>query len=493
MKEYIRINPNDTVAVALRDLEAGFLAENVVLAEKIKSGHKFALARIPKGKPPVKFGFPIGTAAREISPGEWVHTHNLKSALGGAREYEYKRYAPPQAVKREPPGGIFYGYRRFGGKVGIRNEIWIIPTVGCINAIGLEIANRFRKILPNGVDGITAFAHPYGCSQSGCDHETTRAALCGLIRHPNAGGVLVMGLGCENNLLGELITELGPVDSDRVKFIQCQDHCDEIEAALPLVGELIERAKDDVREAFDISKLVVGLKCGGSDGFSGITANPLLGRFTDALTDSGGTAILTEVPEIFGAEQILMDRAADREVFDKTVKLINGFKDYFASHGQPPGENPSPGNKDGGITNLEEKSLGCVQKGGEAVVTGVLNYGETAAKAGLNILESPGNDLVASAALAISGAQLILFTTGRGTPFGSAVPTVKISTNSQLAKKKAHWIDFDAGPLVDGAGMDEMAKDFYEYVLSVASGETRAKSESLDKSGFAIFKNGVTL
>ncbi len=478
MMEYtLQIHPADNVAVLLKERDG------------IPAGHKIALRPIRAGEAVIKYGAPIGNASRDIDAGEWVHSHNLLTRLSGTLEYEYHPdFREPSPVPRR----TFQGYRREDGSVGCRNEIWILPTVGCVNAVAQRI-ERESQDLAEGLDGIFAFPHPYGCSQLGDDQENTRRALCGLIRHPNAGGVLVLGLGCENSNIGELQKMLGPTDARRVQFLNCQDHEDEVAAARPLMEKLCAYARSFQRETCDASQLIVGLKCGGSDGLSGITANPLLGRFTDALTAQGGSAILTEVPEMFGAETLLMNRCRNEEVFQKTVRLINHFKEYFLSHGQPVGENPSPGNKEGGITTLEEKSLGCVQKGGTAPVEDVLSYGEPVHAKGLSLLNAPGNDLVASTALVVSGAQLVLFTTGRGTPFGCPAPTAKISSNSSLAKRKASWIDFDAGQLLSGKDMDTLAEEFFDYVLDLASGMQKARSELFDKHDLAIWKGGVTL
>ncbi|HHX13262.1 MAG TPA: UxaA family hydrolase, partial [Clostridiales bacterium] len=387
---------------------------------------------------------------------------------------------------------FFMGYKRTDGKVGIRNEVWIIPTVGCVNDIGRLLATESKQFITQEVDDIIAYAHPYGCSQLGDDHNNTKKILSGLINHPNGAGILVLGLGCENNNIDELKKCIGDYDEDRVKFLACQEYDDEIEQGLHLIKELIQYSVGFKREQVPITELVVGLKCGGSDGYSGITANPTVGGFSDLLTEAGGTTILTEVPEMFGAETILMNRCTNRELFDETVTLINDFKQYYMDHKQPIFENPSPGNKKGGISTLEEKSLGCTQKSGNALVNGVLDYGELIHNKGLHLLNSPGNDLVASTALAASGAHIILFTTGRGTPFGCPVPTIKISSNSELLNKKRGWIDFDAGKLLEDGSLDTLALELYDLVLEVASGK-KVKNEVNGYRDIAIFKQGVTL
>lgn len=494
MKSILKINPKDNVAVALQNLKAGETVEagglGVVLKTDVTAGHKVALKYIPQGECIVKYGFPIGTAAVPVAAGEWVHTHNTKTRLGNLLDYTYEPNGKPlQSVAPK----TFQGYRRKNGQVGVRNEVWIIPTVGCVNAIAKQIEDECQEFLTPELDGIYSYSHPYGCSQLSQDMLNTQLALSGLIQHPNAAAVLVLGLGCENNNIDELKKVLGDYDSARVKFLVCQEHEDEVGDAVAIVKDLCTYAAQFKREPCSVDHLIIGLKCGGSDGFSGITANPLVGAFSDLLVAQGGTAILTEVPEMFGAETILMNRCRDKAVFDKTVDLINNFKKYFMSYGQEIDSNPSPGNKAGGITTLEDKSLGCVQKGGTAPVNDVLSYGQHVKEKGLNLLQAPGNDLVASAALAVSGAHMVLFTTGRGTPFGCPVPTVKISSNSELARKKARWIDFDAGRLLTGEELPSLANEFLDYIIDVASGVKSAKSEAFDKRDLAIFKDGVTL
>jgi altronate hydrolase len=494
MEKIIKINPKDNVVVALQDVKKGeniqVDGKTVTLSADVIAGHKIAIANIPEGECIVKYGFPIGTAACNIAAGDWVHTHNTNTRLGDLLNYSYEpNFKPLESL----PPKTFMGYKRKDGKVGIRNEVWIIPTVGCVNSIAKQIEEESQKFLTPELDGIYSYSHPYGCSQLSQDKLNTERALSGLIHHPNAGAVLVLGLGCENSNIDELKKVLGDYDSDRVKFLVCQEHEDEVEDAVKIVEELCRYASQFKREPCSIEHLTIGLKCGGSDGFSGITANPLVGALSDLLIAQGGTAILTEVPEMFGAETILMNRCRSKEVFEKTVDLINNFKKYFMSYNQKIDSNPSPGNKAGGITTLEDKSLGCVQKGGTAPVNDVLSYGQPVHEKGLNLLQAPGNDLVASTALAVSGAHMVLFTTGRGTPFGCPVPTVKISSNSELARKKARWIDFDAGKLLTGTELPELAQELLDYVIDVASGKQATRSEAFDKRELAIFKDGVTL
>ena len=494
MQEFIKINREDTVAVALKPLSKGSTVAadpyTVVLNEDIPQGHKFAVCQIPEGAPVVKYGCRIGYASRQINPGDWVHIHNVRTALGDVLEYQYE----PQ-IKELPKSSpaSFMGYKRGDGGCGVRNELWILPTVGCVNSVARAMEQEAkRRFMLGNVEDIVAFAHPYGCSQMGEDQENTRKVLADIIHHPNAGGVLVLGLGCENCNIPVLMDYIGEYDPERVKFLQCQDCEDEMEAAMELLGQLYEKASGDVRVECDASQLIIGMKCGGSDGLSGITANPVVGAFSDLLVSKGGTTILTEVPEMFGAETLLMNRCATPELFEKTVDLINHFKNYFTSHNQTIYENPSPGNKKGGISTLEDKSLGCTQKSGSALVRGVLEYGEPVKVKGLNLLSAPGNDLVASTALAVSGAHMVLFTTGRGTPFASPVPTVKISSNSRLAGHKDNWIDFNAGRMVEDMTKEELAKELLNYVLDVASGR-KVKSEEAGFHDMAIFKQGVTL
>ena len=486
--KFVRINEQDNVAVTFCDMKVGEICGNVTLANDIPRGHKFALCDISEGENIIKYAAPIGHAKGKIKAGEHVHTHNVKSNLAGLLEYEYN---PQKCDGASLPSKTFMGYRRADGKVGIRNEIWVIPTVGCVNSIAEIIAEKAN--VEGSVDGVYAFPHPYGCSQLGDDHEMTKRALAGLVNHPNASGILVLALGCENNTVEQMKEAIGEYDENRVKFLVSQDVEDEITEGLKLVSGLVDNAKDLKREEISVSELVIGLKCGGSDGLSGITANPLVGEFSDMLCAMGGTTILTEVPEMFGAETLLMNRCENRELFEKTVRMINDFKSYYMRYGEKIDENPSPGNRAGGITTLEDKALGCTQKGGLGVVRGVLDYGETVENKGLNLLTAPGNDLVASTALAISGAHIVLFTTGRGTPFGCPVPTVKISTNTALFDKKRAWIDFDAGVLVsNNFDMKKTSEEFFSYILSVASGE-ETNTEKQGIRDIAIFKDGVTL
>ena len=497
MAEFIKINSADNVAVAINDVEAGvgFDIDGVFITTltKIPAGHKVALKAMAEGEDVVKYGFPIGHLLQAVSQGGLIDHSVLKTNLDGLLEYTYQpdltEIAPAQTK------ATFKGYRRADGRAGIRNELWIIPTVGCVNGVVQNIQKQFESELAAypGIDKVIAFPHNYGCSQLGGDHENTRKILADMVHHPNAAGVLVVALGCENNQLGAFRELVGEVDETRVKFMESQKiHGDEVEFGLGLLREIAEVAKNDVREDIPVSELKVGLKCGGSDGFSGITANPLLGRFSDWIVAQGGTTVLTEVPEMFGAETILMSRCQDEATFDKTVHLINDFKAYFMKNDQPVYENPSPGNKAGGISTLEEKSLGCTQKSGNSIVRDVLLYGDRLKTKGLNLLSAPGNDLVASTALAASGCQIVLFTTGRGTPFGTFVPTAKISTNSTLAANKPLWIDFNAGAIVDGTPVEEVDQAFIDFVLGVASGE-HTNNEKSGYSEIAIFKSGVTL
>ncbi|MDR0469638.1 MAG: altronate dehydratase family protein [Peptococcaceae bacterium] len=490
----VKIHPADNVAVTVQPVSVGQALTigtgTVAALSEANAGHKLAIADIPEGSPVIKYGYPIGFATTAIKAGEHVHSHNLRTSLDGLRNYAYHAKLTPPAPQK--PGKAMC-FRRGDDKVGIRNEIWIIPTTGCVNSIGEIVARKAQSLIRGSVQGVYSFPHPYGCSQLGEDHDNTKKALGGLVRHPNAGGVLVLGLGCENNGVEGMKKLLGNINEDRVKFLVCQECEDEVTAALDMVNALITVSQNDAREPVSVSELIVGLKCGGSDGLSGITANPLVGVFSDRLVAEGGSTILTEVPEMFGAETMLMDRCNNDEVFHKLVSLINGYKAYFTDHGQPVYENPSPGNKIGGITTLEEKSLGCTQKAGSATVADVLPYGEALREKGLNLLQAPGNDLVASTALAVSGAHLILFTTGRGTPFGSPVPTIKIASNTPLYKKKCSWIDFDAGALTAGSSLGELADELYAYVIALASGEAYTKAEQNGIRDIAIFKDGVTL
>jgi altronate hydrolase len=504
INQLLQITPKDNVAVALAPLAAGTVVKNagqkLQLTEAIPQGHKVALRDIATGQPVIKYSFPIGKATQTITAGQWVHTHNLTSGLHDKLEYIYR--PDPQLSKTTGrstgPLPTFQGYRRPDGQVGIRNEIWIINTVGCINKQSERLAamaqDKFAAALTaRQIDGIFAYSHPYGCSQLGEDLANTQKLLAGLVRHPNAAGVLVIGLGCENNRMEDFQKILAGYEPRRVKFLVIQDVEDEFQAGMELLEELVAYAQTFQPEPVPVSELKIGLKCGGSDGFSGITANPLVGNVSDQLIGYGGTSILSEVPEMFGAETLLMNRAQDEAVFTKIVALINNFKEYFLRNGQEVYENPSPGNKDGGITTLEDKSLGCTQKGGTTAVVDVLQYGERATVHGLNLLQGPGNDIVSTSALTAAGAHLILFTTGRGNPMGAPVPTLKIATNSQLAAKKPHWIDFNAGQLLEGTDMAELTEQLFAHIVAVAGKQELAKNEIYGYRDIAIFKSGVTL
>ncbi len=498
MQNFLKINDKDNVVVALDAIPRGETItvevsgqnRQITAMEEIPAGHKMAVCEIPAGGEVIKYGYRIGNAKEDIREGAWIHTHNVRTALGDLLEYSYE---PVTVEETRTEDVTFMGFNRPDGRVGVRNEIWIIPTVGCVNNVATAIARQANAFVKGTVEEVIAFPHPYGCSQMGDDQEHTRTILADLIHHPNAGGVLVLGLGCENSNIEVLKSYIGDYDANRVKFLVAQESEDEIADAVEIIKGLIDYAAGFEREPISVSKLVVGMKCGGSDGLSGITANPLVGRFSDLLISKGGTTILTEVPEMFGAETILMNRCANEELFHKTVDLINDFKNYFKSHNQTIYENPSPGNKKGGISTLEDKSLGCTQKSGSAPVKGVLQYGERVQTPGLNLLSAPGNDLVAATALAAAGAHIVLFTTGRGTPFASPVPTVKISTNSRLAGKKSNWIDYNAGVLVEeGTTMAAETQSLFDYVVEVASGR-QVCSEAAGFHDMAIFKQGVTL
>lgn len=489
MEKSIRIHPLDNVAVALTDLHAGETVAGITLREDVPAGHKVALAPLHPGDKVIKYGCPIGHATVEVAPGSWLHTHNVRTDLSDTLTYTYTP-THPHLEKHAPD--TFPGFPREDGRAGVRNEIWIIPTVGCVNDIASALARRAQKFLHGSVEDVIAFRHPYGCSQMGDDQENTRRLLADLIRHPNAGGVLVLGLGCENSGMDALRPYLGEEPLPRVRTLVCQEVEDELAAGEALLRELIDQAAPWERVPVSTEKLVIGLKCGGSDGFSGITANPTIGAFSDRLIARGGTTILTEVPEMFGAETLLMDRCESEAVFRQTVSLINDFKHYFTANHQTVYENPSPGNKKGGITTLEDKSLGCTQKSGSAPVVDVLPYAYRVEKPGLNLLSAPGNDLVAATALAAAGAQIVLFSTGRGTPFACPVPTVKIASNPILAQRKRNWIDFSAAPALEGVSIEQLGEALYRKVLAVAGGEP-VKSEEAGFHDLAIFKQGVTL
>jgi altronate hydrolase len=491
--DVFQVEDTDDVATALRDLAAGetvALARNLItLSADVPRGHKVAVRNVSSGSVVHKYGWPFGVATADITTGDHVHRHNVATQLG-------KGAPAPQGVARprrhEEHGETFQGYKRADGRVGTRNEIWILCTVGCVGNTARRIAEGATRRFAGQVDGIFAFPHPFGCSQLGDDLARTRHILASLAAHPNAGGVLIVGLGCENNQLDSLLAELPTRDTGRLRSFAAQMVDDEIEAGISAVGELVAAMADDRRTECPLSDLVIGLKCGGSDGFSGITANPLVGYVSDAITSAGGSAILTEIPEIFGAEHLLVANAATLEIATRVGSLVKRFKDYFVAHGEPISENPSPGNITGGITTLEEKSLGAVQKAGRATVADVIEYGDRINRAGLTLLEAPGNDAVSSTALAAAGATVILFTTGRGTPLGFPVPTLKLASNSALAQQKNRWIDFDAGKVLEGEPMGVAFDRLLALVIATASGlETR--SEQNGEREIAIWKRGVTL
>ena len=491
---FLKINPADSVVVCLEPKKKGEVIEvdgkTITVNQDTPAGHKVLIKDVAEGENIIKYGYPIGHAMQEMKAGDWVNENNLKTNLSGTLEYTYNPVNESLSIAHE--NRTFKGYVRKNGDVGIRNEIWVVPTVGCVNGIAERLVKQLRSEMNGGVDAVYAWHHNYGCSQLSEDHENTRKVLRDICLHPNAGAVLVLSLGCENNQPEDFLAMLGDYDKDRIKLLVTQRVDDEMEAGMQMLRELYAQASKDVRTEVPVSKLRVGLKCGGSDGFSGITANPLVGEFSDWLVAHGGTSVLTEVPEMFGAETILMNRCTSKELFNQTVSMVNNFKNYFLSHGEPVGENPSPGNKAGGISTLEDKALGCTQKCGKAPVSGVMEYGDRLQNPGLNLLSAPGNDLVASTALASCGCHLVLFTTGRGTPFGTFVPTMKIATNPDLARRKTNWIDFSAGQLIEGRTMQELVPEFIDKVLSVASGEP-AKNEINDYREISIFKNGVTL
>lgn len=492
MNKTLIINKIDNVAVALRDLKKGEIYEGVSLLEDIPCGHKFALIDIKENENIIKYGYPIGHAKQFILKGTHVHVVNTKTNLGDELTYLYH----PQFVenKYKDENVTVNVYKRKFNRYGIRNNLFIVPLVGCVNSQAEQIKkNVLAQIDTSKIDDVIVLKHPYGCSQMGDDMKYTVDTLQSIVKHPNAGGVLVFALGCENNQLEPFKASLTEYDEERVMFLKAQEVEDEIEEGTKLCLSLYEKMKDDVRVKAPLSVITIGLKCGGSDGFSGISANPLVGEMSDYMVANGGSTLLSEVPEMFGAEQVLMHRAKDEETFNKIVKLINNFKKYYSDHNQVCYENPSPGNKAGGITTLEDKSLGCTQKAGFSKVNDVLYLGDQITHRGLNLLNGPGNDMVACTNLACAGAHIILFTTGRGTPFGTFVPTIKISTNTALSEKKSNWIDFNAGKIVDGMNMDDVFALFKEYIIKVINGELKAKNETNDFQEIAIFKDGVTL
>ncbi len=491
----LRLHPADDVAVSLTQLDAetevSIAGRSLLVRESIPVGHKIALTDLPAGATVLKYGEPIGQVTRSVKQGSWLHSHNMKTNLEGAVDY---RYVPvtgrPQATG---VGGTFDGYRRSNGAVGTRNEVWILNTVGCVSRAADRIAQICSEEFGEHIDGVHSFTHPHGCSQSGDDLDNTRQIVAGLMGHPNAGGVLLLGLGCEDNQIDRLLRVAGDIDPARLRYFNSQDVADEVEHGVTLVREIVGVMQQDRRSRHPLSDLVVGLECGGSDGLSGVTANPLVGRVADRITTQGGGALLSEVPEMFGAEQTLMNRAVTEMVFCDIERLVNDFKQHFQEHGRPIYENPSPGNIEGGLTTLEEKSLGAIRKGGDARVVEVLRYGERKMVPGLSLLETPGNDAVSSTAMVAAGATVLLFTTGRGTPLGSPVPTIKVSSNTAVYAKKPQWIDFNAGSLLDGSTeIGELEAGLFELLLDVATGRKQTNNERHGYRDIAIWKTGVT-
>lgn len=491
----IRIYKTDNVAVAVSELDAGqtvsFEGGSITANERVPFGHKLALTDIAEGGQVIKYGNVVGHASKPIKKGDWVHSHNMATNLSGIIDYQFHGDYP---WEREEGTETFDGYVRADGRVGIRNEIWIIPTVSCVNHTARVLAEKANAAFGSECDGIFALPHNTGCSQMGEDQEISRKLLANIIRHPNAGGVLVLSLGCENSNWSVLEPYLKEYDKNRIRIIITQEvEGDEIEKGMEILKELADIASGDRRQPVPVSRLKIGFKCGGSDAFSGISANPLCGSIAEHVTKQGGIGVLTEVPEMFGAETSLMDRAADRQVFDKIVKLIDDFKEYYIGYGQPVYDNPAPGNKEGGITTLEEKSSGCIQKGGMSQVTDTVTYGGEAAVPGLNLMNGPGNDNVSITNLVSCGVQMILFTTGRGNPLGSAVPTLKIASNSRLYERKKHWFDFNAGTIIEGEDREEAAKRLWKLIIDVASGRQRTRCEENGFKEIMIFKNGAIL
>ena len=492
MSDYIIIDEKDNVAVVLRPYVKGEKVNGVTLLDDIPQAHKVAMVDIKEEDNIIKYGEAIGHAIVDIKAGSLVHIHNVKTNLDDVSDYKYLPNIPDiNTLKKYKNIEV---YDRGNNKYGIRNELWIIQLVGCVSGIAHQIIKSFKNEFDiKDIDGVYTFDHPFGCSQMGDDHNMTKIYLQKMVKHPNAGGVLVLGLGCENNQMGAFVDTLGEYNKDRIRTLVCQEVDDEVSMGILLLKELYDKMKDDVRITKPISVLNVGLKCGGSDGMSGITANPLLGRFSDYLILNGGSTVLGEVPEMFGAEHLLMRRAKDRQTFGKVVDLINDFKGYFKKHNQVIYENPSPGNKNGGITTLEDKSLGCTQKSGKTKVVDVVKLGDEIKEQGLNLTSTPGNDLIATTILGCIGCQLVLFTTGRGTPFGGFIPTVKVATNTLMANKKENWIDFNAGVLAEQREMDGVLSDFIDLICDIASVKKYTKNEINDFREISIFKDGVVL
>lgn len=496
----IKLYPQDTVALATSELKKGQTVtvdgETITLLDDIPNAHKIALKDFETGEAVRKYDNIIGYASKPIKKGEWIHSHNEVTGLGKSKEYTYD--FNPISIFPGESDKTFMGYDRADGGAGIRNHLAIISTVFCANGPLRKLARMAEAKYPatENFDGIIAFDQEFGCSQTGKDLVTTCKIIAGIAKNANFGGVLLVSNGCEMAIPSVLEQYMGDYDKKRIRTLTLQEVEDEFTAGMELIDEIMEEMKDDKRTPININRLHIAMNCGGSDGYSGITANTLLGTLCDTLVKEGAIMNMTEVPEMMGAEHILMNRAADKSIFDDIVKMMYDYDAYFARYGEKAADNPTQGNKAGGLTTLEEKSLGCIQKGGHCAVMEVLEYGERATKNGFVLVSGPGNDLAGVSGQIAAGAVLTIFTTGRGTPCGFAGPTFRLASNTALATRKSNWIDYDAGRLLTAKTPEEVEalnKELYDAIMATVNGQYRTRTEENGYYILGALKDGVTL
>ncbi len=502
VEDLILLSPDDNIGVARRDLRCGLQITTprgvIALQESIPMGHKAALCGIPRGGSVYKYAQVIGRARRPIECGEWVHVHNLELAHGqGTLEYAVESPRPPELPDGLPR--MFLGYRRGDGRVGTRNHVVVVPTSNCSSHVCERIAEEVRKEAEDGVDGVFAVPHTDGCAQhTGPDIEQLERTLKGIIAHPNVCAALVVALGCEVNSLtrycGPGMETIYGKPAAALEIQASGGTVKAVAAGVAKVHSLVEAAASCPRTEEPVGHLTIGLNCGGSDAFSGISANPALGYASDLLVGAGGTVVLAETPEIYGAEQVLTRRAADIKTGKELVRIIERYCEYAARFGATMDSNPAPGNLRGGITNIVEKSLGAVMKGGTTTLNGVIDYAERIAGKGLIVMDTPGYDPVSITGLAAGGCNLIAFTTGRGSGIGfPIVPVLKIASNSRIFRLMADNMDVNAGDILDGnSDIREKGIEIYRQIVRAASGE-RTRSEILGHREFAPWRIGPVM
>ncbi|MDE3177307.1 MAG: altronate dehydratase [Pseudomonadota bacterium] len=499
----LRLNAQDNVLIAVEEFKPGSAPMGVSATERVPRGHKMAAVRIAKDEPIRKFGQIIGFAGRDIAPGEWVHEHNCV-LHDFQRDYRFGQDARPVDILPVEAQATFEGYRRANGKTGARNYLGILTSVNCSATVARLIAREAEKRgmlddYPN-IDGIIPLVHGTGCGMAakGEGFEALKRTQWGYAGNPNMGGVIMVGLGCEVFQIGRMKEEYGIVENELFHSMTIQatgGTRKTVEAGLERIKEMLPilaRAKRETRPA---SELMLALQCGGSDGYSGITANPALGAAADILVKHGGTAILSETPEIYGAEHLLTARAASREIGDKLVDLIHWWEDYTARNGGEMNNNPSPGNKAGGLTTILEKSLGAAAKGGTTPLNGVYRYAEPVTAKGFVYMDTPGYDPVAATGQVAGGANVLAFTTGRGSAYGcKPTPSIKLATNNETYRRMTEDMDINCGDVLDGVSIEAKGQEIFDRVLRVASGE-RSKSEELGygEAEFAPWQIGATM